>query len=276
MTYQKMKTQIDEIKLLGSTLDYQQTTRDIECPWCHHHERGTMLTRVDNGLLYKCYHASCPVGGQTLFIGMTGGWCSNNVCEPKSPKQYTKDTVPLDSDSGPIIANRTGLTAHELRSAGVAYVPENNTYIMPILDFFGREIGVVERAYWDRKPKAITYWHNTEAPKLHWTHTVRQGPIVAVEDWASAERVGRYVRTVAFLGTNPTKQEMYALAKTTDELWLWLDGDVWWNNSPIPLRLKRQYGALFKHVGFIRTEADPKDLSDEGIKKMLKYSGLID
>ena len=91
---------------------------------------------------------------------------------------------------------------------------------------------------------------------------------VIVEDMLSAIKVGRQVDTAAMLGSSLNHEIIAKLASEYDEVIIWMD-----NDNIVIKRKQNEYKSLLdmlcKSARIIRTSRDPKDYTDEEIRREL-------
>lgn len=97
------------------------------------------------------------------------------------------------------------------------------------------------------------------------------GPIVIVEDIISAHKVAQVCPSLCLFGTDVHDVAVKELKKQGRPVVLWLDQDQY---SLLPKKMGRLQSLLGASVGHISTRKDPKELSVEEIKQMLKTTQL--
>lgn len=276
---------LETLKLEAASLNQGDSVRGFTCPWCGHDESGSVLRRVEGGLLFKCYHASCEKSEGYVFIPSVGNSYYSKSALNKEPKtrDYNHQLVPVKGKLRKRLKAEVDLTDAEIKHNRIMYNPENGSYVYTIFDFYGRQIGVVDRSYSGRKPKAITYPF-TQDPILHFPHqqSAPDDPLILVEDIPSAIKVARYVRCAALLGSSLTRGMMSKALEVSKDIYLWMDDDVWQPHNldnhkwkPLPIRYQQEYGYLCNKFNFLRTKDDPKDMPDMHIMEYLYEEGLL-
>lgn len=260
---------LNEVRLHGAKLEIGETTRDIECPWCGKAEKGCLLTKTANGLFFKCFHARCSSPSRGKFIS-EGGGPAEVTKKIFQPKEYKDELVALSVVQQAYLINKYGLTYTEIAQNEIKYNPSRDSYVFSIFDYHGNVLGLVDRAYWGRKPKSITYWFkpniNLGFPKLN---NKASAEVVLVEDIISAIKVGRYKRACAILGSSITDDGAAYLADLTSHIVEALDPDTWippkhatkfW--KPPQVVHQETYSFLFDRWDLMSLPKDPKDMKD--------------
>lgn len=115
------------------------------------------------------------------------------------------------------------------------------------------------RCFFGKQPKTLSFGHKP-------FHLFGEGsPIVLVEDVFSAVRVGRVTSAVSLFGSVIPKPWMMLLTKVTKNVIIWLDEDKY----PEAIKQARQLRLLGLSVSVVKTPLDPKEYSEEEIKKCL-------
>lgn len=273
------KSTIDqEVELLGKDLEVDGTLSTSDCPMCHggkHKDKAFTITRLNEGLIYNCFRASCECSGfvptQYKFPVVIDKTNPVTVDVPKGgekkkfrPKYYEQRTIILTAEQKEWFGIQFGLTLKEIADMRITYNATRTSYAFPILNWRGFKLGTVDRAYWNRTPKAITYMEIDE-PVLHFPYRFNitgKGPIFLVEDQISAQKVMRYANSAALLGSHLSPRAAQLLTGLTDHIVFALDADA----TERAIMLKRKYDFLFKEVSVVKLDCDPKDMDDERLK----------
>lgn len=234
------------------------TFRD-KCPFCNANEKSFVITKVNNGLLYNCFRATCSASG---FVSTRNGEVfKENKNKVWRPNPYTKlytSNFPLD------------ITEYIQQKYHLSYIPrtwrwnaEDNELVMPLYTeqhtFWGEQAKKFKPKPNEQKVK--TYAELEFKPRLHFPlHATNSNPnYYIVEDPISAERIKQNGnRVVALLGTvfNDTKA-MHLRNIGIKDLIFCLDKDAWKK----AVEFKRQYEALFNSIQ-IRVWFSGKDVKD--------------
>lgn len=279
----KPKDEIDEgseVLLLGGDLELNGTLSTDSCPRCHgglHHDKAFSITRFEDGLVYNCFRASCDcsgfvplrrskkVGQPTSDVPSTAQ--HNKAVANANTNPYKEETQALGADQAAWLRARFNLTDKEVKDLRVTYNPKRQSFVFPVMMPSGGEVGKVDRVYGGkRKNKAILY-REYQSPKIHfpWVFNVamaRADCIILVEDHISAGKVNRYHPSAALMGTSLGDKEVNMLKALTDRIIFALDKDATTN----AIELKRKYSGVFKSIGVLSLQQDPKDMSDEVLK----------
>jgi len=256
---------------LADGLGLDESRAGLVCPMCKggvHKDKAFVVTRKADGVLYYCYRVTCGYTGMIHSIDrelMKNRKRKSNVFVPR-PYEYK--TIELSTAQQEWFNGKYGITASELVDCGVSYNPERNSYVYPIRDYRGYEIGYEDRVYdGSRDCKSIQYWVN-DSPTCHFTTLMvrEQQRIVVVEDMLSGIRCSRYAPTVVALGTALGAKVEY-LRRFTKNLVIYLDKDA----MSTAMQVKNRYNMFFDSIKILYTRADPKDCSDDVLKKLLDY-----
>jgi len=243
-----------EVKELAKQVALEETLT-TDCPFCKRvwEQQGKPLTwrpnksfslsRSSTGVLYHCFRASC---------GSSSGFLPDVTLEhiPKKefqPREYSYDLVPLDENTSKLFTDK-GFTNEELKDAGVRYNPERRTYAFDIRDTNGYTVGVVDRDFGRRVPKAITYWFN-DVTKLHFRGSTGGG--------------SRYIQTVALLSSHINLEQVKHLRTLTDTVYLALDEDA----TDKAIKLQKRWGFYFRNFTVIPLSNDIKDMDEQELKE---------
>lgn len=249
------------------TLSDGDTITNTTCPFCNgglNNDRSFSVTRVSTGFLYNCYRASCRAKGLHPCGASDYQGRKQRVF---TPQEYKYDLAALTFAQKDWFVGKFALTGKELRSNGVLYNQTTNSFAWPIRDCRGYEIGILDRSYAGRKPKAIAHWFN-DSPKLYFPSGMELNPevCVLVEDNISAIKVSRHVNSVALLGSNISEEQAVHLAGIYSRLVIALDPDATIN----ALEFAQKYNLYFKHgATSVSLSADPKNMSDVEIMEAL-------
>ena len=257
-----------EISLLGESLELGGTISSKDCPKCNgglSNDKSFTVTRLEQGLIYNCFRASCECSGfvpsKKLMIKL----------DPKErskafvARYYNKPTFGLSKDQKQFFIDTFYLTDTEVTANRLRYCPSMLSYVFTLFDEVGYVIGKQDRSYSDRKPKAINYWEK-DRPNMHFPWTFgpdESGPIVLVEDIISSTKVCRHNRSVALLGTSVGEREIQLLMNLTDTIIFALDADA----TDKALKLKKKYQSCFKKCEVQILTKDPKDMTDGELKE---------
>lgn len=279
----------DEIRLLALGLGQDETLPNDICPKCgggYDKEKSFSISRIDSGLLYNCFRATCHFGGlipETSRRVSNNSTMSNNTIkhaptggdEPKRTGGHKRNkrnpfpysTVNLSAENHAFLSNKFGFTKEEFDNAHIRWCPDTQSFIIPIFDVHGFKVGVIDRSWSGRTIKAINHW-NTPADKrtnLYWPNPVEDvsGPLVVVEDFASAIKVARYRPAVAILGSSFGEKEAVQMREVTDTVVFALDNDA----TGQAIKLRDKYKLLFNKIIVMALDKDPHSMSSRELKR---------
>jgi len=240
------------------------------CPFCRvPHEMKMSLTRIDEGLLYNCYRASC--GARGFISSVPGSILLNGEGRKKKkqfvPREFSGELELLPKEILEELSTKYTLTEEELHEQGFRYDRKYNSLYMPCFTARGEVFGGITKKLNFRGKagtKSLTFF-TKRTTGLHYPLTERKGQIALVEDVLSAIRCLRYSRTVALLGTHLNNERIRELREHTDSIVVLLDPDA----TDKAFRYKKKFGFYFKKFEVRSLEADPKDLPEEELKKCL-------
>lgn len=170
-----------------------------------------------------------------------------------------------------------GLTIKDLQRNNVLYCKSTRETIFPVLDKDNNYIGYISRDYSTDSTNKLKYnkRYCTERysplilkpDKDNYNNKI----IVLVEDYISGIRCSKYYDTVILMGTTLSKETKNKILNNGYErAIIFLDND----NSIVKnkaLSMKQFLGTvLFEGASIVRTNKDPKDYSEEELKKVLE------
>ena len=151
------------------------------------------------------------------------------------------------------------LTDDEIRRHNIVWSDERELLIFPVLRN-GVCVFWMGRYFPARKPK--TYNEGQTTPKLCGASKSTEH-VAVVEDIVSAIKVSRHIPCVCLFGTNLSVDLVNKLKDMYGHLYVWLDSD----KTDLGMSYSRRFSLRFKDgATCVRTEDDPKMLSDEEIK----------
>ena len=262
-----------ELSYLISELEVGQTTRTVKCPFCFKQNGDFAVTRVENGLLYKCFRVACDSRG---FIPSNLGDWDNHIDLPHGSRvvQRTEEypfeshIIKLNNEHTNFLKNKFGLTDEELFLNKIRWCEKTERIIYPILSQNGNTKGYVCRYYKelsDKKydgVKSRTYWINRSENYYNVSFPYRReynvdNIFILVEDIVSSIRVARYEQSIALLSNSiPTNAMKFLIGK---DIAIVLDNDA----TAHALKIKNRYSLFFKSCRVIAIDKDPKNMSDD-------------
>jgi len=261
-----------QLSYLNSELEVGQTTRDAQCPFCLKQNGDFAVTRVDDGLLYKCFRVACDSRG---FVPINMGiWCLTGKHSTKKDtlnKEYPFESfiTKLNESQVNYLQSKFNLTIEELILNKIKWCKKTERIIYPILSKDGDVKGYVSRYYKelsDKKydgVKSRTYWINRDTNYYNVSFPYCEinfdNLIVLVEDIISSIRIARHVPSMALLSNSiPTNAMKFLSGK---DVVIVLDNDA----TTHALDIKQKYSLFFKSCQVIPVDNDPKNMNNENI-----------
>jgi hypothetical protein len=270
----------DEVRLLGLGLETDETLPNTVCPVCgggHDKEKSFSVTRIDSGYVYNCFRATCHVSGFTpekshapnprTTTKSMGGTSKPEKIGGKAAKRnpFHFSTLNPTAEQTQFLVDKFHFTEDEWRDVGIRYCAETQSYIVPIYNIHGFKVGNIDRSYNGRNPKTINHWNVVERTNLYWPRHQESvdKPLVVVEDFASAIKVGRFRQSVAILGSHFGDKEAQEMRSVSDILVIALDPDA----NAQAFKLRDKYKLLFNKVIVMALDKDPKDMNNRELEK---------
>lgn len=275
------EAQKKELKLSASFR--AQQPRKTVCPTCHGGHKGETSFSVwtgEVGISYKCWRLTC---GESGLIPWVSG-ASGEYIPPKKKKVFGHETEALTFEHASFFHAKYELSAEELSANGVVYCPSRGSFIFPVFNYSGWEIGKMERWYsWWRGPpyglgRKALYYTESEAPRIYFPKsgwdtvagTTRQAvqavtPLYIVEDCLSAIKMSRLGTTCALLGTHLSHEVFEELLRVPCSKFVFiLDPDAFGK----AIEYQEKFG-LLKPIEVRYLEDDPKDTPMEELRRCL-------
>lgn len=280
-----MMTAKEKVERYGLGIE-NNVTRNIVCPFCSEDwqnqkrpvewkpKRSMSVTRQDNAVLYHCFRASCKRGHGIIHILSSDRYRSSNASgfEPKTftPRPYRYRLEP--ATEWDFAVRPPPISTHDMTMQHVKYSPDRDTIAYPIFDFSGKEVGIVDRSYTGREPKAMTYWFE-DVPKVHFPLVQRPTrTCVVVEDIPSAIKAAHYMSAAALLGSSISVSVMNELRAHFSRLIIMLDKDA----TDKAVDIAQVYNIFFEDgVKVIPLERDLKDIGPAEIRALLFSRGVV-
>jgi len=230
------------LSYLESELRVGETTRDAQCPFCLKQNGDFAVTKVENGLLYKCFRVACDSKG--FIPSNLGEWVSYSreflpIYSPtvRNTEEYPFEShiIKLNNEHTNFLKNKFGLTDEELFLNKIRWCEKTERIIYPILSQNGDTKGYVCRYYKelsDKKydgVKSRTYWINRSENYYNVSFPYRReynvdNIFILVEDIVSSIRVARYEQSIALLSNSiPTNAMKFLIGK---DIAIVLDNDA--------------------------------------------------
>lgn len=189
--------------------------------------------------------------------------------------------IALPSDFDPVVPRdgllwllKAGVSAVVATKYNVGWSGSMGRVVIPVYDEAGRLRTTQSRAVYDgQTPKymnkksgdmAAVCFHSDDALLLD--DPITEG-IVVTEDILSAIRVGRLMPAISSLGTHVSDKIAVQLARSTDIVYVWYDGDEAGLRGAAKAKKTLELQGL--DVRLIKTELDPKEYSNDEIRRTI-------
>lgn len=258
-----------DITQLALGLDVSQSSRNV-CPFCKaKHELSFKITRTDQGIVYKCYRASCNARGFISSIPGTTAVDKSTYKTTFKPRVYRGETEVLPQDILEFLEESYGLTKTDCTTNGIKYDRATHRIVFPLFDYRGDAYGhATKRLPGSSYPlKAVTY-RDRETTGLHYppSNQSGSGAIALVEDVLSSIKLSKIIKTACLLGTELLPAQVQELRKQTDTIIMMLDPDA----IKKSLYYYKNYGFFFRNFYIIQLSKDPKDTDYADLKAHLE------
>ena len=264
-------------------LEIGETTRDVQCPFCLKQDGDFAVTRIQEGLLYRCFRVKCDKSG--IIKSDNGQW------EVASLKKSLSRDYPFESDVGPLreshisfLMDNFNFTMEDIKNNKIKWCNVTDRVIYPILSEKGIIKGYVARYYKELNenksyyPKAKTYWINRQEtdPSIAFPYTKsttlgKDGikTYVLVEDIPSAICLAKYISSIALISNCiPYNALTFLMGKN---IIIMLDNDA----TTQAIKLCKKYSLFFNQCEVFPINVDPKNMSEEQIKKVVAEIELL-
>jgi len=265
-----MNNKINKIKLDSMSLEIGETTREIECPSCGAKDGGFVVTRLEEGLVYVCHHASCGYKGFTPSLGFSYQKKRDSLFKSR---EYPNPLGRIPANMSRVLVQRYSLEPSVVSSERFKWDSHRKRLVMPIFDLEGRECGLVAKDMSGGEstlPKSITYWYN-DVIKLHFPlangELFDKTTVYVVEDILSAVRIAKEgVPSVAMLGSHLREDQIALLAKNFYSAVFAFDPDA----THKAIGYANKFHLAFKGgISTVHLPDDPKDMGEDELKGWL-------
>ena len=225
--YITKKHQLEYIKQLEIPSNTQVR---IDCPFCLNKNTFSVNTE-DSKIMWKCYHASCKIGGTT-----------ERALSPDDVTKFLELSSPVKSDQRPLKSWTIPKHFTNIQSSEkcLSYVKKNNCYsayleglasiyfdprkdrAVFIVKDEGDEVSAVGRSL---NPLNMPKWFNYNKNNIPFT-CGKSDTAVIVEDCASACTISSIYTGVALLGTTMKEEYAIYLSKNFKKVIVALDRDA--------------------------------------------------
>lgn len=268
-----MQHKTQQILLEASSLEVGESSTVTRCPSCgggRTREASFSVSRIDEGVLYNCYRASCQYAG---FIPTKAALVTPKKVRESKQKPYIKSTSALSEEVLEFLTNKFELTPEDMEYAGWRYGDEDGRIIMPVRNALGYDIGCVARDYDPHTTcKALAYPDGTGSPWLAYFERSSSSWIVLVEDIVSALKISKLCPAVALMGTSLNDTEAIDIASRFPNVLVWLDKDAIKQAYKLLEKYKLMFGNFIVHHG---SNLDPKDTKLVDIESILKQYKVV-
>ena len=275
-------------------LGMDETSRDIQCPFCLKQDGDFAVTRVQEGLLYRCFRVKCDKSG--IIKSDNGQWEIKSNKKPLSKDYpFESEIVSLDNFQREFLMNNFKFTSEDIKNNKIKWCNVTSRVIYPILSEKGIIKGYVARYYkeiakkldsksfytlpqFPNYPKAQTYWINRQEtdPSIAFPYTKKTTvgkdgikTYILVEDIPSAIRLAKYTSSIALISNCiPYNALSFLLGKN---IILMLDNDA----TVQAVNLCKKYSLFFNTCQVIPIDTDPKNMDEEKVKKILTGIELL-
>lgn len=248
-----------------------------ECPASHghrDHKKRLWVKRDGQYITGKCHH--CGMSGSYRERNFRKAKASNSTKISSSNDRRTNRDYKIPRDGiretghwpreGRIWLYQYGITEQEIQDYGILYSDSCHRLILPVF-LSDTLLGYQTRKIfqWDEGPKYLTY-RNTNN---FWfkSNSLGSGTVVVCEDIISAIKCGRYLDSVALLGSTASDELVLHLSIYKKVL-IFMDDD----NADIKskqLKLKKKL-ELYTEVDIITgVGKDPKECTDRELMNIL-------
>ena len=268
-----------QLSYLNSELELGETTRSIQCPFCLKQNGDFAVTRVEDGLLYKCFRVACDSKG--FIPSNLGEWNSreflpiySSAVRKTEEYPYESHIINLNENQILYLQNKFELTNEEIILNKIKWCDKTERIIYPILSQNGNTKGYVSRYYKELSGKKYdgvksrTYWINRSNNYFNVSFPYRReydvkNIFILVEDIISSIRMARYEQSIALLSNSIPTNAMSLLSGK--DVIIVLDNDA----ISHALKIKHRYSLFFKSCQVIPIDKDPKDMSDDELVKKI-------
>jgi hypothetical protein len=271
-----------EIELEALGLDVGESIGDLVCPFCgggRNSERKFSISRIDTGLLYNCYRASCSDGRG--FVATRGDLLHGTkppIAKSKWKGPYWGEFRPIGDKDRAYFAERFDLGASDMDFVGVN---ESGYYVLEIKTMDGYVRGyVVRRGCWSGHPacprriaasgpKSAAYLNSPDDISISWHRRAgADSELVIVEDQISAAKVAQAGHIGAALtGSYLSEDKVIEIAKAKPtRVTIALDQDA----TGTAFSAARRWGLAFPAIRVLPLARDIKDMKHADVVELLK------
>lgn len=278
-----MADQLIDLAIYARGLSVGQSFTGLVCPFCgggNSKDRSLSVTRIEIGILYNCFRASCKRAGMQITTDAPQVSFTENKLNVKSPQRsrvYTGQLVDLPDEVRAYLNTKYQLTNGHIQRGRVQWAPDFDTpewhgrVWFPTFTADGSTSGGIARSIDGAKPKTLTYLRDGEL-MLSWL-TNAKGPNVCVlcEDAISGLRLSKMVTALPLLGTSLSIEKAKAIAsRRFDAVYLCLDPDA----IAVSIDAIVQFQSILP-LQVVMPPNDPKDLTEAELLEFLMENKII-
>lgn len=160
------------------------------------------------------------------------------------------------------------ITDEEIRDYRIGWTDASGSLVFSAFDLFNNLLLVQLRTFCPERANFAKYYTRGYPETVLWSCGNRSrdfGPLVVVEDFVSAIRVGRTQEAMPLWGSGLSLNQIQKISDRWDTLILWLD----WDKAGHAMKLREKALPYFKSVKVVASEKDPKEYTDERIAETL-------
>lgn len=262
-------------------------SKAFTCCFCNR-EKKLSVTRVDNGILYNCFRASCS--GKGIIGSISSGTQLKVSPKEFKPRAMDKPLRNMTEYERAFLMSEYCLSIKQQEANGIKgfghagagahfavplFYKDGKSWGWQLISKFTRVTGV-EKKVDTYKEQDGTTLHYARSEEFHYYGT---GVAVLVEDVFSAMRVSNIqgdsmLNGIALLGTTLNDEKVRDIRKHFDHIIVALDPDA----TTKGYAMKERWGLFFDTFSVSVLEKDPKDytLDKELFKDLVNGSVLED
>lgn len=256
----------NEIRLLAANQQVGETTI-THCVFCGSDERKLSITRLEGGVLYNCFRASC--NGKGFIPSMPSGLSDYKPVKKFTPHIFDHPTEQLDEKTMVTLERKYWIT-RTVTSLNQIHTTFNRcALVMPLFtnnyEIFGYQTKRLVASQFGTK--AITYLEKDVVPISYSKSVFPYSPtLILVEDKLSAYRCSEFAHSAALLGTDLNDEKILDILRGGfRDIVIALDPDA----VSKEIKLVNKYKLFFNSMRGASLSNDPKDLHPIQLKEEL-------
>ena len=244
---------------------------------CSGDSNAMVVERKRDGVYAKCFRCGCFGINRE---GRVRGFFDKEKSRDAIDVKHGDITMPYDSQgdvrewpsAARVWVRQARVTDEEVKRYGISYSDRLGRVVLPVWRD-GVLVGYQARKIHEGDEGPKYYTRTSEPERMVFTvdNDSHRESVVLCEDVLSTIRVGRFMSAGAILGTSTSNYSLDLLTRGKKHAIIYLDYDnrVVINTS---IKLKNKLELLLSNVDLIRTDRDPKGLSDIELQDVLyKY-----